>query len=76
MSVKTKLLSVMLQVPYLAPDRQMPKEAGGYKYLSEDRLTSELHPRFADLGLIIYPTGMSVLSECERDNGKTRYVRV
>ncbi|MEN6370913.1 MAG: ERF family protein [Armatimonadota bacterium] len=76
MSVKTKLLSVMLQVPYLAADRQMPKEAGGYMYLSEDRLTGELHPRFAELGLIIYPTGMSIISESDDGKTQTRYVRV
>lgn len=78
MSVETKLLGVMLQVSCIAPDRQMPADAGGYMYLSEDQLTSKLHPLFAELGLLIYPIGMSIISESDIPSGNktARYVRI
>jgi hypothetical protein len=78
MAVEAKILQVMAVVAEIAPDRQMDQAAGGYWYLSEDRLSAVLHPLFCEYGVLIYPVAMEIIGERDQVvSGKTtHYVQV
>jgi hypothetical protein len=60
MSVAQKIVLVMRDVGCLSKDKKL--EGGqAYRYLSEERVTAELHESCAKHGLAIVPSGMAIL---------------
>lgn len=64
MSVGQKIQAVMKTVGNMAKDKQMAG-GGNYWYLSEEKVTSELHKALAEHGLVVFPTTMAILDERE-----------
>jgi hypothetical protein len=75
MSVAQKLNQVMRQVSVLTCDSKMQGQ-GNYPYLSEDKLVSELHKAFTEVGLVILPTNVELLDnrEIPTSNNGTMYI--
>ena len=62
MSAASKIQAVMKQVGQLSKDGKM-QGVGNYRYLSEEKVTGELHEACAKIGLVIYPIAMTILEE-------------
>ena len=60
--VAKKILEVMEKVQYLQKDGEVSYGRTNYEYLSEEKITSNLNKAFREVGLIIYPSGMEVVS--------------
>jgi len=60
--VAKKILEVMEKVQYLQKDGEVSYGRTNYGYLSEEKITSNLNKAFREVGLIIYPSGMEVVS--------------
>ena len=60
--VAKKILEVMDKVQYLQKDGEVSYGRTNYGYLSEEKITSNLNKAFREVGLIIYPSGMEVVS--------------
>ena len=52
----------MEKVQYLQKDGEVSYGRTNYEYLSEEKITSNLNKAFREVGLIIYPSGMEVVS--------------
>jgi hypothetical protein len=64
MGVAQKIVAVMEKVGYLKKDKQL--EGGGrYMYLSEEKVTAELHAAFVECGLLVAPVGMELVENRE-----------
>ena len=60
MSIASKLCEAMKQVGYIKKDKKLLTGAQ-YNYLSEEKITAEVHTVFADLGLVMMPVGFEIL---------------
>jgi len=77
MSVAKKILEVMKQVDYLQMDKKL--QAGPrYRYLSEEKVTGEIHEKAVAVGLIVVPTSMEILQsdDISTKEGTTHNVRI
>jgi len=63
--VAKKISRVMAKVDYLQKDGKIAFGATRYSYLSEEKVTSEIRKAMNEVGLIIYPAKMEVISEKE-----------
>lgn len=61
MSIASRLNTVMELVASIEKDGTMAGVAGGYKYLSEEKIVSVMHSAFTKAGLVIYPIAMDIL---------------
>jgi hypothetical protein len=60
MAIIEKIAAAMKEVGYIKKDKKL--EGGArYNYLSEEKITSELHAVFADLGIVVAPINMEIL---------------
>ncbi len=62
MSVAKKIVLVMKDVGMMSKDKRL-EGGGSYKYLSEEKVTSELHQACAKHGVAIAPSAMTILEE-------------
>ena len=62
MSIAKKISEVMEKVQYLQKDGTVSYGSTNYGYLSEEKLTNSLNKAFREVGLIIYPSNMEVVS--------------
>lgn len=78
MKVAKKISEVMKQVEYLKKDGKVAYGSTRYNYLSEEKITSEIRKAMADVGLIIYPSKMEIVSEQEVNtrSGKVRVLNI
>ena len=78
MKVAKKISEVMKQVEYLKKDGKVAYGSTRYNYLSEEKITSEIRKAMADVGLIIYPAKMEIVSEQEVNtrSGKARVLNI
>lgn len=60
MTVANKLWQVYKAVGGLKKDKQVSGAGMNYAFLSEEKVTTELHEEFAKVGLVIMPVGMSL----------------
>lgn len=74
MSVAAKINQVMSKVSNLAKDGTM-QGVGNYGYLSEEKITSELHSAFTEAGLVIVPFSPEVI-ECNTNTNGMRFVLI
>jgi hypothetical protein len=65
MSVASKINLVMKDVCNLGKDGKMAAQAGGYGYLSEERVVTTLHESMEKHGLVIVPVAMEVIDDRE-----------
>ena len=63
MSIAEKIKQVMDKVQYLQKDGEVSYGRTNYAYLSEEKITNSLNKAFREVGLIIYPTKMEVVSD-------------
>ena len=61
MSVAAKINAVMADVCNLGKDGKMDPRAGGYGYLSEEKVVTTLHAAMEKHGLVVVPVGMEVI---------------
>ena len=61
MSVAAKINAVMGDVCNLGKDGKMDPRAGGYGYLSEEKVVTTLHAAMEKHGLVVVPVGMEVI---------------
>ena len=77
MPVAKKILEVMKQVDYLQMDKKLQ---GGlrYAYLSEEKVTGEIHDKAVAVGLIVIPTSMEISQSADisTKEGTTHNVRI
>lgn len=59
-----KIVSIMNKIGYIQKDGKI-EQGGNYGYLSEEKLTTELHQKFAEEGLTIHCCSNELLSEKE-----------
>lgn len=64
MPVAQKIATVMKAVGYLKKDKTL-SGGGNYAYLSEEKITAELHRECADIGLTFAPIAMEILDNRE-----------
>ncbi len=64
MSVAEKIALVMKEVGSMPKDKKL-EDGARYRYLSEERITGELHEACAKHGLVLLPVGMELLTERE-----------
>lgn len=64
MPVAEKIARVMRAVGYLKKDKTL-SGGGSYAYLSEEKITAELHRECADIGLTFAPIAMEILDNRE-----------
>jgi len=64
MTVASKLVQVMKKSGYMSKDKQLSGGAG-YRYLSEEQVTAQLHDAFEEAGLVIMPCGMEIIENRE-----------
>ena len=57
-----KMQQVMKRIDNLSKDKKLDS-GGGYRYLSEEKVTAELHEACAELGIIFAPVSMEILAE-------------
>ena len=62
MSIAKKISEVMEKVQYLQKDGTVSYGSTNYGYLSEEKITNSLNKAFREVGLIIYPSNMEVVS--------------
>ena len=62
MSIAKKISEVMEKVQYLQKDGTVEYGRTNYAYLSEEKITNSLNKAFREVGLIIYPSSMEVVS--------------
>ena len=60
MSVATKLHRVLQETGPMGKDKRVQGAKANYAYLSEEKLTAELHEVFAKVGLVIIPISMAI----------------
>lgn len=61
MTIYERLVQVMDKISRM--DKDGTNDAQRYEYLSEEKITTTLHPVFAEAGLTFRPKSMSILSE-------------
>ena len=64
MGTIAKIAEVMKTVGFLKKDKTIGG-GGNYMYLSEEKISGELHNAFADIGLVIYPEDMEIIENRE-----------
>lgn len=76
MSVASKMRKVMAQFDSMAKDGKMQGSAGNYGYLSEEQIVTRLHGYCGEVGLVIAPASMEILTERQdtTSSGKIMHV--